>query len=156
MVTVAFRVVEQLSSISEIGAVHIAVSAPDSVELDVEEEALELLCSNLILNAIQHSPREGTVRVAIAIVASEIELRIKDEGTGIEPEILPYVFDRFYRSDPSRSRRTGGTGLGLAICKAIVERSEGTIEIASEPGSGTTVIVRLPLLRDLRRLVCRS
>ena len=50
--------------------------------------------------------------------------------------MLPYVFARFYRSDPSRSRRTGGTGLGLAICKAIVERAEGTIEIASEPGCG--------------------
>jgi signal transduction histidine kinase len=156
IVTVARRVVEQLSSISEIEGVPIVVSAPDSVALDVEEEALELLCSNLILNALQHSPRKTTVRVSIAVVASEVELRIADAGTGIEPEMLPYVFDRFYRSDPSRSRRTGGTGLGLAICKAIVERAQGTIELASEPGIGTTVIVRLPLRKDLRRFAARS
>jgi signal transduction histidine kinase len=79
-----------------------------------------------------------------------------DEGTGIDPALLPYVFDRFYRSDPSRSRRTGGTGLGLAICKAIVDRAEGTIAITSQPGSGTTVVVRMPLQRDLRRLSRRS
>jgi signal transduction histidine kinase len=156
IVTVARRVAEQLSSISQIGGVRIAVSAPDSVPLDLEEDALELLCSNLILNAIQHSARETMVRVAITVVANEVELRIVDEGTGIDPEMLPYVFDRFYRSDPSRSRRTGGTGLGLAICKAIVERAAGKIEIASEPGAGTAVMVRLPLRRDLRRFASRS
>ena len=155
MAAFARRVAEQLSSIAQMGAVRLALSAPDSVALDVEEDALELLCSNLILNAVQHSPRETTVGVSLAVVAGEVELRIEDEGTGIEPEMLPYVFDRFYRSDPSRSRRTGGTGLGLAICKAIVERAEGTIAIASEPGVGTTVIVRLPLRKDLRRIAPR-
>jgi len=92
------------------------------------------------------------VRVSIEAIDDEVQLRIADQGTGIDPELLPYVFDRFYRSDPSRSRRTGGTGLGLAICKAIVERAEGTIKIASEQGAGTTVLVRMPLRRDLRRL----
>lgn len=152
IVTVARRIAEQLGSISEIGGVHISIEAPKSLLLDVEEEALELLCSNLMLNAVQHSPWGATVRVSIEAIDDEVQLRIADQGTGIDPELLPYVFDRFYRSDPSRSRRTGGTGLGLAICKAIVERAEGTIKIASEQGAGTTVLVRMPLRRDLRRL----
>jgi signal transduction histidine kinase len=152
IVTVARRVAEQLGSIAEIGGVHISISAPDSLLLDVEEEGLELLCSNLVLNAVQHSRWDTTVQVCIDATEDEVQLRIADEGTGIDRELLPYVFDRFYRSDPSRSRRTGGTGLGLAICKAIVERAKGTIEIASEQGTGTTVLVRMPLRRDLRRL----
>jgi len=76
-------------------------------------------------------------------------LVIADEGSGIEKEFLPYVFDRFYRNDSSRSRRTGGTGLGLTICRAITNKAKGTIEIRSKPGSGTTVVVRLPLDRSL-------
>jgi signal transduction histidine kinase len=76
------------------------------------------------------------------------ELRISDEGDGIAAEDLSHVFERFYRSDPSRSRRTGGTGLGLAICKAIVERFNGTIEIVSKLNEGTTVAVYFPLANE--------
>ena len=72
------------------------------------------------------------------------ELRIEDHGDGIEPDALPHIFDRFYRGDPSRSRKTGGTGLGLAICKAIVSRAHGDISLTSQPGVGTTAIVHLP------------
>jgi two-component system OmpR family sensor kinase len=70
---------------------------------------------------------------------------VEDDGEGIAPQDLPHVFDRFYRGDPSRSRNTGGTGLGLAICKAIAGRGLGTIEIASELGNGTRVMVRFPV-----------
>jgi signal transduction histidine kinase len=72
------------------------------------------------------------------------ESRIEDQGDGIDAALLPHVFERFSRGDPSRSRNTGGTGLGLAICKAIVERAGGTITLVSEPGVGTTAVVRLP------------
>jgi len=71
-------------------------------------------------------------------------LAIEDDGEGIAPQDLPHVFDRFYRGDPSRSRKTGGTGLGLAICRAIALKSHGTIDITSELGIGTKVIVDLP------------
>jgi signal transduction histidine kinase len=72
------------------------------------------------------------------------ELRVEDDGRGIAKEALPYVFDRFYREDRSRSRETGGTGLGLAICKAIATRYGGEIGIESEAGVGTSVRVRFP------------
>jgi signal transduction histidine kinase len=69
---------------------------------------------------------------------------VRDCGEGIAPEALPRVFDRFYRTDRSRSRETGGHGLGLAIAKAIVERHHGTIVLESVPGRGTTASVEFP------------
>jgi signal transduction histidine kinase len=114
------------------------------VMVDAEPEQLHLLCGNLLLNALQHSAAGSTVRAVLRHDAIGIELDIEDDGDGIAPQDLPHVFDRFYRGDPSRSRNTGGTGLGLAICKAIVSRGQGTIEIASELGIGTRVMVRFP------------
>ena len=73
-----------------------------------------------------------------------MRLTVRDTGIGLAPELLPHVFERFSRGDPSRSRNSGGTGLGLAICKAIVSRGQGTIEIASDLGVGTRVTVRFP------------
>jgi signal transduction histidine kinase len=116
--------------------------------VDVYAEELELLCSNLLMNALQHTKMGDAVHVTAESLEEWCELRIDDEGSGIEAEVLPYIFDRFYRSDPSRSRHTGGTGLGLAICKAIALKSRGSIEIKSILGEGTMVIVRLPLDRS--------
>jgi signal transduction histidine kinase len=70
--------------------------------------------------------------------------RIQDVGSGIAPDDLPHVFERFYRSDTSRSRLTGGFGLGLSIAKAVVEKNQGTIAIQSAPGAGTQVEVCFP------------
>ena len=138
-------VVSQLASFAELRQVRVTVSAPEMLNVNIDEEDLELLFSNLLMNALQHT-REGR---AVYLTARQdgmwSELRIEDEGSGIEEELLPYIFDRFYRSDPSRSRQTGGTGLGLAICKAIALKFHGGIEIKSKPGAGTTAIVRLPL-----------
>jgi signal transduction histidine kinase len=76
---------------------------------------------------------------------------VRDRGSGIAADVLPHVFDRFYRGDPSRTRNTGGTGLGLAISKAIVQKAGGSITITSQanpklPNQGTTVTVRLPMV----------
>jgi signal transduction histidine kinase len=109
-----------------------------------------LLISNLLLNALQHSPSASTVELRLMDEAGSVVLVIQDQGDGIPAEALPHVFDRFYRGDPSRGRNTGGTGLGLAISKAIVHKAGGTIEIASQadanlPSQGTTATVRLPV-----------
>jgi signal transduction histidine kinase len=133
---------EQFESMAELKRLRILVSVEDAVMVDIEAEQLQLLCSNLLLNALQHSPAGSAIR---ALVQQNGELVIEDDGDGIAPEDLPNVFDRFYRGDPSRSRNTGGTGLGLSICKAIVTRRQGTIEITSELGIGTRVMVRLPV-----------
>jgi signal transduction histidine kinase len=103
-----------------------------------------LLCSNLLLNALQHSPPQTGVKARLHAKTEWVELRIEDQGDGIDPALLPHVFERFSRGDPSRSRNTGGSGLGLAICKAIVDKAGGTIKLESEPDRGTTAVVRLP------------
>jgi signal transduction histidine kinase len=141
-------VVSQLASLAELRGVAVLVSAPEELIVDIDAEELELLCSNLLMNALQHTKRSDAVHVTAASTGDCAELRIEDEGSGIEAEVLPYIFDRFYRGDPSRSRYTGGTGLGLAICKAIALKSRGTIEIKSKVGEGTMVIVQLPLDRS--------
>jgi len=120
---------------------------PGPVTVPLAADDLSLLLSNLLLNAIEHSPAATTIEARLTLPPDQgaVELVIEDHGEGIDPETLPHVFDRFYRCDPSRNRNTGGTGLGLAIARAIVERVGGTISITSQPGLGTSVTVRLPL-----------
>ena len=73
------------------------------------------------------------------------EIAVKDTGSGIAPEHLPHIFERFYRADSARARDSGGTGLGLAIVKEIAEAHHGTIHVASEPGKGSVFTVMLPV-----------
>ncbi len=96
------------------------------------------------MNAVQNSPPNEMVKVVTGRDGSSVHLRITNRGDAIPEAALPHLFERFYRVDSSRSRQSGGAGLGLAICKAIVERSHGTIQIASESGRGTEVRVSLP------------
>jgi signal transduction histidine kinase len=138
------QVSEQFESMAELKHLKIVLLAEEPVWVDVDREQLHLLCSNLLLNALQHSPAGSAVRAVVQQDGTRSELVVEDAGEGIAPEDLPHVFERFYRGDPSRSRNTGGTGLGLAICKAIASRWQGTIEIASDLGIGTKVRVRFP------------
>jgi signal transduction histidine kinase len=106
---------------------------------------LQTVWVNLLQNAIQHSPPGSTVSVRVSASDPDNALiAIEDTGAGIPAEYLPYVFERFRRGDPSRSRATGGFGLGLSICRAIVEAYDGRIEIESTDGAGTRVLVSLP------------
>ncbi len=138
-------VMKQFETMANVKGLRLALSSPGAVAVAVDPEELRLLCSNLILNALQHSPAGAEVRAVVRRQGHMAELCIEDQGAGIAAEALPYVFDRFYRGDRSRSRETGGTGLGLAICKAIVERARGDIRISSVVDGGTAVTVHLPL-----------
>ena len=100
-----------------------------------------LLCSNILLNALQHSPTGGTVRIALSVGGETAWLTVQDQGEGISEQQRAHLFEPFYRGDPSRSRKSGGTGLGLSICKAICERAGGSIEIANSPAGGALVTV---------------
>lgn len=112
-----------------------------------DHRQLEQLVRNLVDNALKYGRPETPVTVALAEGQREMAvLTVTDRGEGIEPEHLPHLTRRFYRTDPGRSRAAGGTGLGLAIVKHIVERHRGRLDIASELGVGTTVTVRLPMV----------
>jgi two-component system heavy metal sensor histidine kinase CusS len=99
--------------------------------------------SNLVSNAIVHTPPGGTVTMAAAAEGQAIRIDVSDTGAGIPADALPRVFDRFFRVDPSRSQASGGTGLGLAIVQSIMALHGGTAEIASEVGRGTVVSLRI-------------
>ncbi|MGC2400621.1 MAG: HAMP domain-containing sensor histidine kinase [Acidobacteriaceae bacterium] len=137
------KVAQNFASIAELRRLRISI-AGGPVRIEIEPEQFELLCGNLLLNAIQHGRGGSTIRAIVQQNGTEAELIIEDDGEGIAEEDLPHVFERFYRGDPSRSRNTGGTGLGLAICKAIASRWDGTIDIRSALGTGTRVSVRFP------------
>jgi len=106
---------------------------------------------NLLTNAIKYTPENGSVSVLIEEDTAPgpdcgrmLRVTVTDSGPGIEAEHLPFLFDRFYRTDEARNRHSGGAGLGLAIAKAYVQAQGGTIEVRSEPGQGASFIVRLP------------
>ncbi len=136
-------VVERLQPIMQLRQVRINLPEQDSGPVRIEPESADLLCSNLLMNAVQHSTPGSAITVCLEERGDSMELLISDEGKGIPQEALPHIFERFYRADPSRSRTNGGAGLGLAICKAIVDRCGGSIAISSAPGLGTKVKVVL-------------
>ena len=101
---------------------------------------------NLVSNAVKFTPKGGRVDVILSREKSNFQIQVSDNGQGISPELLPYVFDRFRQGDSSTRRRFAGLGLGLSIAKYIVEAHGGTVEAASEgEGKGSTFTVRLPI-----------
>jgi signal transduction histidine kinase len=138
--------VAELETFAVVRQVELAVHGlpADTCAVSLNAEDCELVLSNLLMNAIQHSPPRAQVELRVSAQNGSVEIVVQDHGEGIDPAALPHVFDRFYRGDPSRTRATGGAGLGLAICKAAVEKAGGTITLASEPGRGTTATVRFP------------
>ncbi len=116
------------------------------VQVPIGKEDAFLLCANVLMNALQHSPSNGLVDVMMTQTPGSVFLKVRDHGPGIEEEDRPMLFDAFYRGDTSRSRETGGTGLGLSICKAICDRSGGSISISNHPDGGALVEIRLPVL----------
>lgn len=140
-----YEVVHRVENFAELRQVLVTIDTPERTRVGISEENSRLLCTNLLLNALQHSHPSTEVSATLRESGGWITLTIDDRGEGISPESLPHVFEPFYRGDPSRDRRTGGTGLGLAICRGICEKAGGKISIQSRHGEGTKVTVRLPV-----------
>ncbi len=111
-----------------------------------DAQVLSEAVGNLIANAIAYSPRGSNVGVGVKAVGDVVEIAVTDRGIGIAEGDQERVFERFYRADQARSRRTGGTGLGLAIVKHAVQRHGGEVRLWSRPGRGSTFTIRLPLI----------
>ena len=113
---------------------------------------LQQVVWNLLSNAVKFTPPEGRVEVEVKVVGPQLEVVIRDTGEGIEPEFLPYIFERFRQADTSAKRMHGGLGLGLSIVNSLVAMHSGSIRAESEgKGKGTTFIVTLPLITELLR-----
>jgi two-component system OmpR family sensor kinase len=106
-------------------------------------DSLVRLFSNLLENAVRHTPENGKIAVSAEQAGNQIVVEVTDTGGGIAPEHLPHVLERFYRVEAARSRAHGGTGLGLSICQSIAELHGGSLKITSAPGLGTKVRVLL-------------
>ena len=124
--------------------------------VEADPDRLQQVLMVLLDNALKHTPAGGDVTLSISERGGTAAIEVRDNGQGIPPDALRHVFDRFYRLDPARSRRTGGAGLGLAIAKTLVEAHGGILTIASTVGAGTTAVVHLPLVsKSAARLSAR-
>jgi two-component system phosphate regulon sensor histidine kinase PhoR len=114
-----------------------------------DQQQLEQVVRNLVDNALKYGAADTPVDITLDLApGDQARIAVADEGEGIAPEQIPHLTRRFYRTDPGRSRASGGTGLGLAIVKHIVERHRGRLDISSELGKGTRVVVRIPLVEN--------
>lgn len=126
--------------------IHFSTSLPDDLpNVTADRVRLRQIFTNLLANALHHTPSGGQISIQGSYQAEMVIITISDDGNGILPEHLPHLFDRFYRADASRTHDTGGSGLGLAIVKALVEIHQGKI-LADSPGlnKGSTFTVMLP------------
>ena len=123
----------------------IAIVADGQLIVTGDEGRLRQVLANLVTNALVHTDEETSVTVRAAREGDTAVLEVTDRGAGMPPEVAARVFERFFRSDPSRSRNRGGSGLGLAIVEATVVAHGGTVDLRTTPGMGTTVRVVLPL-----------
>ncbi|GHI10017.1 kinase [Streptomyces cellostaticus] len=129
---------------ADAAGVALRAEADDTAWLEADPVRMRQALGNLVSNALRHTPADGTVTLTARRDGEEVVLTVADTGTGIAPEDLPHVFDRFWRAEKSRSRRTGGSGLGLPIVRHLVAAHGGTAEAASEPGEGAVFTLRLP------------
>ncbi len=127
-----------------LGSRHYDVESNLHGELQADPDRLAQVLRNLVTNAVRHTGPDGHIEISIGSENGSAVFAVVDDGTGIEPDQLGRIFDRFHRTDEGRSRAEGGSGLGLAIARAIVEAHGGTISASSTPGQGATVRFRIP------------
>jgi two-component system, OmpR family, sensor histidine kinase BaeS len=129
----------------ELGSKSLTVkTALPEIHLHADGDRMTQILTNLLSNAVKYTPAGGTIALAAADENEKVRISVKDTGIGISQEDLPYIFERFYRADRSRSRDTGGSGIGLAIVKSLVTAHGGTIQAQSEPGKGSEFIILMP------------
>lgn len=137
--------IDELSPLAEDRKIQLIVDAQPVPRVQGDAGRLTQLLVNLLDNALAHTPPGGRITVRLTSIPEHVALHVEDTGTGIAPDHLPHIFERFYRADPARARESGGTGLGLAIVKEIAEAHRGTVAVESTPGQGTRFTVILPV-----------
>ena len=119
----------------------------DVPPIEADKNGIERVILNVLSNAVKYTQEEGIIKIYVGFVYNDAYIKVIDNGIGIPKEDLARVFERFYRVDKARSREMGGTGLGLSIAKEIIEQNNGSIDIKSELGKGTEVVIRIPAVK---------
>lgn len=135
---------EGLARLAAPRGIGFSVETGERVWVRGDADRLAQVLDNLLDNAIRHSPENAPISILIEKEARKVRCSVRDQGSGIAPQHLPFIFDRFYRADVSRNRQTGGTGLGLAIVRALVAAQGGRVAAESRIGEGTTITFWLP------------
>jgi two-component system phosphate regulon sensor histidine kinase PhoR len=139
------RVVQSFFDRASKKGIYLILDCPDALKAPMNATLLEQAAGNLVDNAIKYSAEETTITVSAVQRDGVLEIRVSDQGIGMDKKHLDRIFERFYRVDQARSRAQGGTGLGLAIVKHITLAHRGSVTVASTPGQGSTFTIRLPV-----------
>ncbi|MFP7762073.1 sensor histidine kinase [Marisediminicola sp. LYQ134] len=142
--SVVAHAVDQSRVAADDAKITVRTGTPTGAEVYGDETLLVTALHNLIVNAVQYSPKNSRIGVGVRTVDGLVEIAVTDQGVGIPEDELDRVFERFFRTDPARSRRTGGTGLGLSIVKHVAQNHGGDVRVWSQVGRGSTFTIRLP------------
>ncbi|HLX64440.1 MAG TPA: heavy metal sensor histidine kinase [Planctomycetota bacterium] len=138
------RTCEFYEATAEESGVKLSLEPGEALKLSANRDLLRSLVGNLVSNALAHTPHGGRVALNAAAVDHSVSITVSDTGSGIPPQHLPHIFDRFYRVDPSRTKTSGGVGLGLAIVSTIAKLHNAKLDVSSQLGKGTAITVRFP------------
>ncbi len=144
LAVLAQAAVSQFGPVAETAGVKLALISAAAPGVFGDTDRLAQVLRNLLSNALRHTPAGGQVTVRVGTIGQQAQIQVADTGSGISPEDLPHVFDRFYRGGKGSSRAGRGAGLGLAIARQLIAAHGGQIAAASQPGQGTTFTITLP------------
>ncbi len=139
------KIIEQLNPLAKEKNIKLVLEEIDRIQIKMDKDKIKQAIINIIHNAIKYSEENTVVKVSLYSDKNYATIKVSDTGYGIPKDSIPYIFDRFYRVDKARSRKTGGTGLGLSISKQIINMHHGTINVKSRVGKGTTFYIKIPI-----------
>jgi signal transduction histidine kinase len=117
---------------------------------------MERLLLNLVDNALKFTPAGGTIIVSVTRAGRSATLAVRDTGIGMAPDVVPHVFERFYRADTARSSQVDGAGLGLSLVRWIADQHQAPVEVESRPGHGSTFTISMPVSMPVSTAECRD
>ena len=129
----------------DLGDRNVSLLIPATLSANVDRRRMLRVLTNLLSNVVRYTPADTTVEITAAADGTGVALTVADRGPGVPDAALPRLFDPFYRTEQSRSRRTGGLGLGLMLVRQIVEAHGGSVQAENRAGGGLAVHLRLPL-----------
>jgi len=138
-------VVEALEPVAEAKNICLICERSGQVKITADRQWMERLLLNLVDNAVKFTPAGGTIVVSITRAARTAKLAVRDSGIGMAPDVVPHIFERFYRADSARSSQVDGAGLGLSLVRWIADQHKARLEVESRPGHGSTFTISMPI-----------